>query len=139
VVGEAQAATEVEMDIRERVEQYLVRLSITYEKVNSDTWVIRDRDEGLENVLVIAADPVVIIRAKVMDVPAAKREQLYEELLRLNATDLLHGGYALDQKSVILLDTLVAATMDFEEFQSSLDAVGLALSQHYGRLSQYRS
>jgi hypothetical protein len=127
------------MDIRERVEQYLVRLAITYEKVNPDTWVIRDRDEGLENVLVVAADPIVIIRAKVMDVPAKRKLEFYEELLRLNATDLLHGGYGLQDQSVVLLDTLVGATMDFEEFQSSLDAIGLALSQHYERLSAYRS
>jgi len=127
------------MDIRERVEQYLVRLSINNEKLNPDTWVIRDRDEGLENVIVVAAEPVVVIRAKVMDIPAKRRQELFEELLRLNATDLLHGGYALQDQSVILLDTLVAATMDVEEFQSSLDAIGLALSQHYERLSAYRS
>jgi hypothetical protein len=127
------------MDIREKVEQYLVRLSISYERLNPDTWVIRDRDEGLENVIVVAAEPVVVIRAKVMDIPAKRRQELFEELLRLNATDLLHGGYALQDQSVILLDTLVAATMDVEEFQSSLDAIGLALSQHYERLSAYRS
>jgi hypothetical protein len=127
------------MDIRERVEQYLVQLSITYEKASSDTWVIRDRDEGLEDVLVIAADPLVLFRAKVMDLPATRREELYEELLRLNATDMLHGSYGITDSSVFLLDTLVADTMDYEEFQSSLDAIGLALSQHYERLSKYRS
>jgi hypothetical protein len=73
-----------------------------------------------------------------MDIPASRRSELFEELLRLNATDLLHGGYALQEQSVILLDTLVGATMDFEEFQSSLDAIGLALSQHYERLSKFR-
>ena len=126
------------MDLTDRVEDYLVRLSLTYEKVEPDTFVIRDQEEGLDNVLVIADDPVVIIRAKVMDVPASRKVELYEELLRLNATDLLHGGYALQDQSVILLDTLVGASMDFEEFQSSLDAVGLALSQHYERLSKFR-
>jgi len=127
------------MEIRERVEQYLVQLSITYEMAGADTFVIRDRDEGLENVLVIAADPVVLFRAKVMDLPSTRREQLYEELLRLNATDLLHGSYGLMDNGVYLLDTLVGATMDYEEFQSSLDAIGLALTQHYERLSKYRS
>ena len=126
------------MDLRDRVEDFLIRLSLTYEKVGPETWVIRDRDEGLDNVLVIVEDPVVIIRAKVMDVPTARRGELFEELLRLNASDLLHGGYALQEQSVILLDTLAGATMDFEEFQSSLDAIGLALSQHYERLSKYR-
>jgi hypothetical protein len=126
------------MDIRERVEQFLVKLSLSYEKAGPDTWIIRDQDEGLDNVLIIAEEPVVLIRAKVMDIPATNRLELFEELLRLNATDLLHGGYGLQDKSVYLLDTLVGATMDFEEFQSSLDAIGLALSQHYERLSKFR-
>jgi hypothetical protein len=29
--------------------------------------------------------------------------------------------------------------MDYEEFQASLDAIGLALAQHYPILSKYRN
>ena len=73
-----------------------------------------------------------------MDVPAAGREELFEELLRLNATDMVHGAYAMDGKSVIIIDTLEADTMDLEEFEASIDAIGLALAQHYRSLSRYR-
>ena len=73
-----------------------------------------------------------------MEVPAAGREKLFEELLRLNATDMVHGAYAVDGKNIVIIDTLEAETMDLEEFEASIDAIGLALAQHYRPLSQYR-
>jgi len=123
---------------REKLESYLVKLALSFHEAGSGTWVVRDRDKGLENLLVQLADPLVILRIHVMDVPAAGRDALFEELLRLNATDMVHGAYALDGKSVIIIDTLEADTMDLEELEASMDAIGLALAQHYKALSRYR-
>ena len=100
--------------------------------------MIDDDERGLENVVVMLADPVVIIRVKVMAVPAARREQFFEQLLRLNQSDMIHGAYALEGDDVILLNTLVRETLDLEEFQATLDAIGLALAQHYRMLAKYR-
>ncbi len=124
---------------REKLESYLVKLSLSFTEAGGGTWVVRDRIKGLENLLVQLSDPLVILRIHVMEIPAAGREKLFEELLRLNATDMVHGAYALDGKSVIIIDTLEAETMDLEEFEASIDAIGLALAQHYRRLSAYRA
>ncbi len=121
-----------------RIESYLLSLSLTYEEVGDQTWVINDDEKGLENVLVILADPVVIIRVKVMAIPDKEREQFFEQLLRLNQSDMIHGAYALEGDDVILLNTLVGETLDVEEFQATLDAIGLALAQHYQMLAKYR-
>ena len=51
---------------------------------------------------------------------------------------MVHGAYAIENDSVILIDSLEFPTMDLEEFQASLDSTGLALAQHYPRLSKYR-
>jgi hypothetical protein len=51
---------------------------------------------------------------------------------------MAHGAYAVDGDSVIIIDTLEADTMDLEELQASVDAIGLALAQHYRALSAYR-
>ena len=56
----------------------------------------------------------------------------------MNAADLVHGAYALEGDNVILMNTLFGETMDVEEFQSTLDAISLALAQHYHVLSRYR-
>jgi hypothetical protein len=121
-----------------RIEGLLLSLSLTYEDVGDQTWVINDSENGLENVVVILADPVVIVRVKVMKAPAAGREEFFEQLLRLNQSDMIHGAYALDGNDVILLNTLVGDTLDLEELQATLDAIGLALAQHYETLSKYR-
>ena len=121
-----------------KIEGYLLSLSLTYETVEDGTWLINDDEKGLENVLVILADPVVIIRVKVMSIPEQQRESFFEQLLRLNQSDMIHGAYALEGDHVILLNTLVGATLDLEEFQATLDAIGLALAQHYQTLAKYR-
>ena len=126
------------MSPKEKIESYLVKLSLTFQVTSPNSWVVRDATKGLENLLVILAEPLVILRINVMEVPAAGREKLFEELLRLNATDLAHGAYAVEGNTVIIVDTLEAHTMDLEEFEASLDAIGLALAQHYRTLSKYR-
>jgi len=123
---------------RDRIESYLVKLSLTFQEAGAGTWVVRDPHKGLENLVVILSEPLVILRIHVMEAPATGREKLFEELLKLNASDMVHGAYALDGKNIIIVDTLEAETMDLEEFEASIDAIGLALAQHYRVLSRYR-
>jgi len=123
---------------REKLESFLVKLSLTFQPAGSNLWVVADAQKGLENLLIALSDPLVILRINVMEVPAKDKEKLFEELLRLNASDMVHGAYAVDGKNVIIIDTLEADTMDLEEFEASIDAIGLALAQHYRVLSRYR-
>jgi hypothetical protein len=123
---------------REKIEGYIMKLSLTFQEAGKSSWLVRDEDKGITDLLVILAEPLVILRINVMQAPAAGREKLFEELLRLNATDMVHGAYALDGKNVVIVDTLEADTLDIEEFQASIDAIGLALAQHYRILSKYR-
>ena len=124
---------------RDKLEGYLMKLSLSFHEAGPGMWVVSDAEVGLENLLVHLAEPLVILRIHVMEVPASGREQLFEELLKLNATDMVHGAYAVDGKNVLIIDTLEADTMDLEELVASIDAIGLALAQHYRRLSRYRS
>ncbi|MBW8003464.1 MAG: YbjN domain-containing protein [Planctomycetes bacterium] len=123
---------------KDKIESYMVDLSLACEEVKENAWLINDEEKGLRNLMVMLSDPLVVIRVKVMDLPDGNREAFFEKLLRLNAEDLLHGAYALEGENVILIDTLELETMDFEEFRASLEAMGLALVQHYKVLSGYR-
>jgi hypothetical protein len=122
----------------DKVRSYLVDLGLSYEEVGDGTFLINDEDKGLKNIVAMVSEPLLIIRVKVMEPPEHDRESLYEELLRLNAEDLLHGAYALEGDHVILIDTLELETLDLEELRSSLEAIGLALVQHYKLLGRYR-
>lgn len=127
------------MSSNTKIESYMINLGLTFEGIDENSWIINDDEKGLEQVAVIAADPLIVVRVNVMDIPEKGREEFFEQLLQLNATDLVHGAYALENGKVILVDTLEYETLDMEEFQATLDAVGLALAQHYPILSKYRT
>jgi len=123
---------------RDKVQSYLVDLGLSFDEVDANTWLITDEDKGLKNIVVLVSEPLVILRVKVMELPEWERGRLYERLLQLNAEDLLHGAYALEGDHVILIDTLELESMDLEDFRASIEAMGLALAQHYKILSEYR-
>jgi hypothetical protein len=122
-----------------KVEQYLIELMVSYREVASNLWLIEDEDHYLSEVAVAVAEPLVILRTEVMDVPEKDQLEFFTKLLELNATDVVHGAYALEKGKVILIDTLEYDTMDFTEFRASLDAFSLALTQHYKVLADYRT
>ena len=127
------------MTLKDKLEGYLIDLNVQYDQKENNLWVISDDERSLQNVLVPIDDPVVTITVSVMDVPGSNKEKFFEKLLSLNATDMIHGAYAIEGNNVVLVDTLEGATMDIEELQASLDAIGLALTQHYKVLSGYRN
>lgn len=121
-----------------KIESYLINLNIRYEELGDGAWVIHDQNAGLEQVAVAVDEPLVVVRVKVMDLPEHDREEFMRTLLTLNGSDLVHGAYAVVNEEVILIDTLNYETMHVEDFQATLDAISLALSEHYTLLSAYR-
>jgi hypothetical protein len=121
-----------------KVEQYLIDLMFTYREVGKNLWYVDDEDHGLQGVAIMLAEPLVVFRVVVMDAPGENRLELFTKLLELNASDMVHGAYALEDEKIVLIDTLEYATLDYGEFRATLDAFGLALTQHYPILSSYR-
>jgi hypothetical protein len=126
------------MSAPNKIETYLSDLNIQYEAIDPSTYKLIDTGKGLVNVFVVYDDPIVLFRTTVMAIPTQHREELFEQLLRLNAADMLHGAYGLEGVDVVLLDTQEYPSMDITEFEASLDAIGLALTEHYPILSVYR-
>jgi hypothetical protein len=124
---------------KEKLEGYMHELALTYQEQAENVWLVSSDETGLENVIVMMAEPVVVVQVRVMKAPRKRRAELFERLLQLNATDMGHGAYALQGDDVIITDSLEGDTMDLTEFQASLDAIGVALSQHYQILGEYRS
>ncbi|MDR2634330.1 MAG: YbjN domain-containing protein [Treponema sp.] len=122
-----------------KIEQYLIDLMVTYKEVADNLWLLDDEEYGMEGVAIMYADPLVIFRVLVMETPPQEHKlELFTKLLELNASDVVHGAYAVEGDRVILMDTLEYASMDYEEFRATLDAFSLALTQHYPLLSPYR-
>jgi hypothetical protein len=123
---------------KNKIEQYLIDLMYTYREVGKNMWLLDDREHNLEGIAVMYDAPLVIFRVAVMDAPKERRLELFTKLLELNASDVLHGAYALEDEQIVLINTLDYDTMDYGEFRSTLDAFSLALVQHYPILSGYR-
>jgi hypothetical protein len=124
--------------VSDKIPSYLVDLGLSFEEIGENTWLINDEEKGPRGLILMVSEPVLILRVKVMELPEERREELFERLLRLNAEDLLHGAYALENDSVILIDTLELTSLDLEELRASMEAIGLALVEHYKTLSPYR-
>jgi len=121
-----------------KVESCLMDLDLSYQEATPGTFFIDDPGKGLPGVVVTIAEPVVILRAKVMPLPKKNRLELFETLLKLNASDIVHGAYAIDGPDVILVDTLEFETLDEGELEAALDSIGMALSRHYVTLGKFR-
>jgi len=120
-----------------KVEEFLIAVGANYQEPQPGAWLVEDPAKGLPGILISYADPVVVVSARVMKAPAEGREAFFAELLKLNYDGLTHGAYALDGDDVVLVDTLEYDTMDKEEFEAAVDAIGFALSEHYPMLSRY--
>jgi hypothetical protein len=121
-----------------KIEQYLTDLTYSFRELESNFWLLEDSEHNLDGVALVYCDPLVVIRVTVMDIPREGRLEFFQKLLELNANDMIHGAYAVENGKVIMIDTLEYDTLDYTEFRATLDAISLALIQHFPVLSKYR-
>jgi hypothetical protein len=129
------------MITREDIQAWLDRIeagAAAVEELEPNIWRVR-MTEGAE-VVVHYAPPVVILRVRVMELPASepRRGELFRQLLELNARELVHGSYGLEGDHIVLTDALELANLDYNEFEASFDSIALALATHLGALAPYR-
>ncbi len=128
------------MVTREDVESYLIRMDADFDEVDDGMFLVRTENEGAP-IVVHHSEPLLLVRMKVMDLPGDGAEAdglapLYETLLRLNATDVVHGAYGIEEGELILCDTLQLGTLDFEELRASLESIQLAATTHVSRIKE---
>ena len=126
-------------EITKKISDYLVELNLPYEEIAQGMWVIHDEVENVDNIVVSLEEPLVVFRVRLMDTPSADKEAFYELLLRLNASSLVHGAYALENGHVVIVDTLEAENLDLNELQASIDAITMAIAHDYKELSKYHN
>jgi hypothetical protein len=124
------------MVTREDVESFLLRMEENVEDVGPAMWVLGS-DGG--RLVIHYSPPLLLLRAKVMALPDESRcVELFRTLLELNASDLVHGAYAIEESDVILTDTLELQHLEFDTFQATVDSLQIALASHLERLAPFR-
>jgi hypothetical protein len=128
---------------RDDIEGFLDRLSaegVSYEEIEPGLWIVRPGGNLELDVVVHYSPPVVLLRVKVMTVPAddGRCADLNRRLLELNANDLVHGAYGISQDSIVLTEALELEHLDYEEFLAAYESMTLALASHLRELASYR-
>lgn len=131
------------MRTRDEIEDFLNRLTAegaTVSEVQPNLWILKPGGELDFDVVVNYSPPVVLLRVKVMDAPkdAGEMGTLARRLLELNATDLVHGSYGIEQDDIVMSEALELSHLDFEEFMAAYEGMTLALASHLRELGSFR-
>jgi hypothetical protein len=128
------------------VEAYLLRSNRRYRAVNDAdgqrrTFVV-DSGDRAPPVAVLVDPPLVVLRVHVGDLTGAagaSEAALFRKLLELNARQLVHASYGIEDKHVVLSSALELENLDFNEIQATLDEIDLALAQHLALIMEAAS
>ena len=123
----------------EDLESYFIRMGVHAEEVEDGMWVIPSAD-GDASVVVRAEPPLLLLRLKVMVLPAGADDTrlgaFFRHLLELNATDIVYGSYGIEANEVILSHALELDTLDFQELRNSYESMTMAASSHMAGLAK---
>lgn len=124
-------------NINQRIVDYLIQMGLAFEEIEENMWIVHEELQGVDNLVITYEDPIVIIRVNLTAIPDKNKENFYEKLLRLNASSLIHGAYALEEDKVVIVDTLQAENLDLNELQASIESIIMAIGNDYKELTQF--
>lgn len=116
----------------DKVKEYLMELeyTITKEDAENEFFLIDNPEEGMQNVMIGIADPILIVEQYLFDLNN-NPGNVALELLKKNR-DIVHGAFVLDDdgKRVLFRDTLQVDTLDLGEIEGTLTSLSLLLSEY---------
>jgi len=128
------------MTTKEDLESYLIRMGVESEELDDGMWLLKGGDAGNTNVVLNYTPPVILLRLKVMDLPTdlsnEKLAAFYRRLLELNASEILHGSYGIEENNLVISDALELEDLDFSELRSSYESMVLAAATHMPMLAE---
>lgn len=120
------------MDHFDKVKEYLTELeySIIKEDRENEVFVVESEEDGISNLMIGIADPIVIVEQYLFDLNNDQGE-VAKQLLIKNR-EIVHGAFVMDEdgRRVIFRDTLQADTLDLEELEGTLTSLSLLLSEY---------
>ena len=129
------------MVTKDDVEQFLNRLSAegaSIKEVQNGLWVVKPSGSLEFDLVVHFSPPVVVLRVKVMELPTEPEAlaQLTRRLLEMNASEMLHGSYGIEQDAVVITEALELSHLDFEEFLAVYESINIALASHLREIGE---
>ena len=123
----------------EKVKSFLLDLDlkITDEDEAQELVVVEDPENGIANLIIDCEAPIVVLEQLIMPIKADSGE-FFKRLLQMNRS-LVHGAFVLDEegKNLFFRDTLQLENLDLNELEGSIQALSLALAEHWSELLDY--
>jgi CesT_Tir_1 len=127
------------MATNESIETNLLSMGVSFETIKEGFWIVQEDEFEGAKIVIAHTEPILTFRVKLADVPKKNREALFAEMLKLNATEMVSGAYALegdgDAMSVVVVETLQSENLDANELEAALETLTFAITEHYPRLS----
>lgn len=122
---------------QEDVESYLLALGRTYES-SGGTLVLHAAGQAATPIAIRVQPPIVEVQLSIGAPPIEEARQLalYRRLLELNATDLVHAAYALENGEIVITASLELENLDRNELEAVLADIDMAVLRHIASLSE---
>jgi len=111
---------------------YLTRLDRRFDKVDARTYLV-SLGAGNAPAALRVEPPVVLVQVAVGAAPKGApgvEAAVFRRLLELNATDLMHAAYGLENEQIVLSAALELDTMDIGELEAVLANIDMAIAEH---------
>lgn len=118
-----------------KVKEHLLDLGyqITHEDTTDGVLVISKEEDGIRNLVIGLADPIIIFEQFIFNV--RHEDGVFKSLLQKNR-DIIHGAFVLDEtgNKVIFRDTLQLENLDRNELEGTLNSLSLLMSEYSDEL-----
>ena len=115
----------------ETIEDFALRLNcrILYKSERNGILKIDNEPDGIHNLILGIAPPILIMEQFLFSFREDNLD-MFKKLLQKNR-DTLHGGFVINEEGdrVLFRYTMQLQNIDFNEFESALNALGLLLSE----------
>lgn len=111
---------------------FLTRLDRRFDKLDARTFLV---SLGAANppVVLRVEPPVALLQVAIGPAPEGNTKleaALFRKLLELNATDLMHAAYGIENHQIVLGAALELDTLDLGELEAVLANIDMALAEH---------
>jgi len=122
------------------IKNYLLELDfdIIQEDESDGLFVVENEDSGMKNVVLIVADPILIVEQYLFELSERNTNEIATKLLAKNR-DIIHGAFALDEtgKKVYFRNTHECENLDLNELEATLNSLALLLSEYSSQLIEF--
>jgi len=123
----------------QKLKNYILELNylITYENEKDGLIAIESEVQGIKNLVMGIADPILIIEQFIFNVKSNQPE-IYKSLLKKNR-DIIHGAFVLDDsgRKIIFRNTIELEGLIINDLESTLNSLGLLLSEYSDELIKF--